>query len=205
MYFMLFEQSELDINFLSLAVALSNFTYKVGNVCLIECANVTFISRINFILSRVEYEKSFVTSGPGLTTYELSLISSGYQISACLANIYSISSYSVLFQLRRRSYHSCNTRLFYLICDGWTFPSLSNGCVHFHLSLKRRNFSFLFHFSMKFVKANKIAPDGTPRLIESHLGLIRLLLIHKKHARIICVLHFHRIMSRCYGNHLYGI
>ena len=31
---MLFEQSELDINFLSLAVTLSNFTYKVGNVCL---------------------------------------------------------------------------------------------------------------------------------------------------------------------------
>ena len=36
MQFMLFEQSELDINVLSLAVALSNFTYKVGNVCLIE-------------------------------------------------------------------------------------------------------------------------------------------------------------------------
>ena len=36
---MLFEQSELDINFLSLAVALSNFTYKAGNVCLIERAN----------------------------------------------------------------------------------------------------------------------------------------------------------------------
>ena len=33
---MLFEQSELDINFLSLVVALSNLTYKVGNVCLIE-------------------------------------------------------------------------------------------------------------------------------------------------------------------------
>ena len=36
MQFMLFEQSELDINFLSFAVALSNFKYKVGNVCLIE-------------------------------------------------------------------------------------------------------------------------------------------------------------------------
>ena len=33
---MLFEQSELGINFLSLAFALGNFTYKVGKVCLIE-------------------------------------------------------------------------------------------------------------------------------------------------------------------------
>ena len=32
---MSFEQSELDINFLSLVVALSNFTYKVGTACLI--------------------------------------------------------------------------------------------------------------------------------------------------------------------------
>ena len=32
---MSFEQSELDINFLSLVVALSNFTYKVGAACLI--------------------------------------------------------------------------------------------------------------------------------------------------------------------------
>ena len=28
-----------------------------------------------------------------------------------------------------------------------------------------RNVSFLFHFSVKFVKANRIAPDGTPRHI----------------------------------------
>ena len=27
---------------------------------------LTFISRINFVLSRVKHEKSFITSGPGL-------------------------------------------------------------------------------------------------------------------------------------------
>ena len=27
---------------------------------------LTFMSRINFVLSRVEYEKSFITSGPGI-------------------------------------------------------------------------------------------------------------------------------------------
>ena len=32
---MSFEQSELDINYLSLVVALSNFTYKVRTACLI--------------------------------------------------------------------------------------------------------------------------------------------------------------------------
>ena len=38
-------------------------------------------------------------------------------------------------------------------------------------------FSFLFHFSMKFVSANRIAPDRRPRFAASNLGLS-----HKKEA-----------------------
>ena len=49
------------------------------------------------------------------------------------------------------------------------------------------NFSFLFHFSMKFMKANRIAPDGTPHAAASHLGLFCLFMSHKKDAKPIWV------------------
>ena len=49
----------------------------------------------------------------------------------------------------------------------------------------RSNFLFLFHFSMKFKKANRIAPDGTPRSAASYLGLFCLTMPHKKDARLI--------------------
>ena len=45
----------------------------------------------------------------------------------------------------------------------------------------RNNISFLFHFSMKFMSANRKAPDGTPRFAASHLGLFCLPKSHKKH------------------------
>ena len=54
----------------------------------------------------------------------------------------------------------------------------------------------LFHFSMTFLKANRIAPDGTPRSAASHLGLLCLPIhlgllclpmSHKKEARLIQV------------------
>ena len=51
-------------------------------------------------------------------------------------------------------------------------------------------FHFLFHFSMKVRKANRIAPDGTPRFAASHLGLFCLPMSHKKDARLICVKHY---------------
>ena len=38
---------------------------------------------------------------------------------------------------------------------------------------------------MKFVSANRIAPDGTPRFAASHLGLFCLPMSHKKDARLI--------------------
>ena len=45
-------------------------------------------------------------------------------------------------------------------------------------------FFFLSHFSMKFLCANRIAPDGTPRSAASHLGLFCLLMSHKRRARL---------------------
>ena len=53
------------------------------------------------------------------------------------------------------------------------------------------NFSFLFHFSMKIVSANRIAPDGMPRFAASHLGLFYLPMSHKKDARLIWVKNFY--------------
>ena len=42
------------------------------------------------------------------------------------------------------------------------------------------DFKFLLKFSMKFLKANRIAPDGTPRFAASHLGLCCLPMSHKR-------------------------
>ena len=49
----------------------------------------------------------------------------------------------------------------------------------------RSDFDFLFYFSMKFLYANRIAPDGTPHSAASHLGLCRLPMSHKKDAKPI--------------------
>ena len=49
------------------------------------------------------------------------------------------------------------------------------------------NFSFLFHFSMKIMSANRIAPDRTPRFAASHLGLFCLPMPHIKDDGLICV------------------
>ena len=43
---------------------------------------------------------------------------------------------------------------------------------------------FLSHFSMKFLCANRIAPDGTPRSAASHLELLCLPMSHKRDARL---------------------
>ena len=45
-------------------------------------------------------------------------------------------------------------------------------------------YCFLSHFSLKFLCANRIAPDGTPRSAASHLGLCCLPSSHKKDARL---------------------
>ena len=74
---------------------------------------------------------------------------------------------------------------------------MTNGLSHpYHLGESIFNFResssvlfffILFHFSMKFIKANRIGPDGTPRSAASHLGLFCLPMSHKKDARLIWV------------------
>ena len=74
-------------------------------------------------------------------------------------------------------------------------PLVTNGLSHpnhldestFSLRGIRSDFSFLFHFSMKIMSANRKAPDGTPRLAASHLGLYCLPMSDKKDARLIWV------------------
>ena len=61
-------------------------------------------------------------------------------------------------------------------------------------------FSFLFHFSMKFILANRIAPDGTPRFAASHLGIFCLPMFHKKEARFIWVNE-----SKCHSVQRFGV
>ena len=46
----------------------------------------------------------------------------------------------------------------------------------------RSDFRFLFTFTMNYLLANRIAPDGTPRFAASHLGLFCLPMSQKKDA-----------------------
>ena len=46
--------------------------------------------------------------------------------------------------------------------------------------------NFLFNFLMKFLQANRIAPNGSPRSAVSHLVLCCLPMSHKKDARLKC-------------------
>ena len=73
-------------------------------------------------------------------------------------------------------------------------PLVANGLSHpYHLDesifILRGigNIFFLFHFSMKIMQANRIAPDRTPRFAASHLGLFCFHISHKKDARLIWV------------------
>ena len=65
------------------------------------------------------------------------------------------------------------------------------------------NFSFLFHFSMKIMSANRIATDGTPRFAASHLGLYCLTMSDKKDARLIWDILVREINFSCvfFSNH----
>ena len=79
-------------------------------------------------------------------------------------------------------------------------PIINNGLFHpYHLNEStfifrgiRSNFSILFHFSMKFLQANRIAPDETPPAAASQLppsaasqlGLFCLPVPHEKDSRL---------------------
>ena len=74
-------------------------------------------------------------------------------------------------------------------------PYLTNGFSH-HYQLGestfifrgvKSDFYFKSYFSMTFLCANRIAPDGTPRSAASHLGLYCLPMSHKRDARLIRV------------------
>ena len=74
-------------------------------------------------------------------------------------------------------------------------PLVTNGLSHsYYLDESTFNFrgigrdvSFLFHFSMKFKIANRIALDGSSRFAASHLGLFCFPMSHKKDVRLIWV------------------
>ena len=76
----------------------------------------------------------------------------------------------------------CSTKYFYGH-SSMINPYLTSGFSHhYHLEEStlifrgvRSDFYFLSHFSMKFLGANRIAPDGTPHSAASHLGLFCLL------------------------------
>ena len=63
-------------------------------------------------------------------------------------------------------------------------------------------FKFLFHFSMKFMSANRIAPDGMPHFAASHLGLFCLPMSHKEDARLIWVKSFRKSCKSSFFHHL---
>ena len=72
-------------------------------------------------------------------------------------------------------------------------PYMMNGLSHsYHLDEStfilrdiRSYFKFLTNFFMKFLLANRIAPDGAPLSAVSHLGLFYLPMSHKKDTRLI--------------------
>ena len=74
-----------------------------------------------------------------------------------------------------------------------THPYLTNGfSSRYHLGEStfsfrgvRSDFYFLSHFSMKFLCANRIAPDGMPQNAASHLGLYCLPMSHKRDTWLI--------------------
>ena len=55
-------------------------------------------------------------------------------------------------------------------------------CFHYIKSAIPTDFKLLSYFSMKLLLANRIAPDGMPHSVASHLGLCCLLMSHKRTA-----------------------
>ena len=90
-------------------------------------------------------------------------------------------------------------------------PLVTNGFSHpYHLDEStfilrgfRGHVSFLFHFSMKIMSANRIAPDGKPRFAVSYLELYCLPLSHKKDTRLICAYVMNAFVGlTCHGQNI---
>ena len=73
-----------------------------------------------------------------------------------------------------------------LVTNGLSYPYHLDESIFIYGGI-RSIFSFLFHFSMKFMSASRIALNGTPRLAAAHLELFCLPMSHKKKARLIWV------------------
>ena len=80
--------------------------------------------------------------------------------------------------------YAANLLLFNPYFDEWIFHHYQLNESTFIFRGVRCDFYFLFNFSMKFLQANRIAPDGTPRSAASHLGLYCLPMSHKRDARL---------------------
>ena len=98
----------------------------------------------------------------------------------------------------KRNKKSYNTLKHVILCDVFESmlnPFVTNGLSHsYHLDESififrdiGSIFSLSFHFPMKIMNANIIAPDGMPRFAASHLGLFCLHMSQKKDGRLIWV------------------
>ena len=89
-----------------------------------------------------------------------------------------------------RSCLNCTVEFVYCTDCHYINPYLTNGFSHrldestFIVTGARCDFYFLSHFSLNFLFANRIAPDGTSRSAASHLGLFCLPMSHKRNARL---------------------
>ena len=69
-----------------------------------------------------------------------------------------------------KRYNLVVNRFNILVTNGLSHPHHLDECT-FIFRIVGSTFSFLFHFSVKTISANRIAPDGTPRFAASHLAL----------------------------------
>ena len=69
-------------------------------------------------------------------------------------------------------------------CDEWTFHPYQMGESTLNFRVSRSDFSILFHFTMKLIKANRIAPDANRIAPE---GAILFAFVPKKDTRLIWV------------------
>ena len=68
------------------------------------------------------------------------------------------------------------------------FPIVTFGYVHFHLWGVKSDYQFLFHFSIKLLIANRIAPEGSMRpysLPMSHKRIPGLHELQKRKTKLI--------------------
>ena len=146
----------------------------------------------------VNCSKIFCTSGKICFNFRFLFTNNDRRLNNCFKkNIVRMNMFTKLYNLTHIS------RLHMTLAVGGTLnpksidqsinPYMTNGFSH-HCHLGEPTMSFrgvsgdfyvLSYFSMKFLCANRIAPDGTPRSAASHLGLFCLPMSHKRDARLM--------------------